>query len=105
MRECKRLSKRTAARLPVVIPIWFLAIVFPFFGPSNSTVDHFLLASPSSFGFGFGGWGCMVNFVHQIDTFGLISKWVLLVSSIANITTTAPLPPLLTINLTHPHRP
>lgn len=25
-------------------------------------------------GFGFGGWASMVNFVHQIDTFGLFTK-------------------------------
>lgn len=25
-------------------------------------------------GFGFGGWASMINFVHQIDTFGLFTK-------------------------------
>ena len=25
-------------------------------------------------GFGFGGWASMVNFIHQIDTFGLFTK-------------------------------
>ena len=36
--------KRALARLPVVIPIWFLAIVFPFFGPINSTVGSLLVS-------------------------------------------------------------
>ncbi|KAB5541569.1 hypothetical protein DKX38_014543 [Salix brachista] len=31
-------------RLPVVIPIWFLAIIFPFFGPINSTVGSLLVS-------------------------------------------------------------
>lgn len=44
MHECKSLCKRAAARLPVVIPIWFLAIVFPFFGPINSTVGSLLVS-------------------------------------------------------------
>ncbi|OWM83947.1 hypothetical protein CDL15_Pgr004378 [Punica granatum] len=121
MHECKSLCKRAAARLPVVIPIWFLAIVFPFFGPINSTVGSLLVSftvyiipalahiftfksaaarenaveQPPKFvgrwvgtytinmfvvgwvlvvGFGFGGWASMVNFIHQIDTFGLFTK-------------------------------
>ncbi|KAG6401421.1 hypothetical protein SASPL_138278 [Salvia splendens] len=44
MHECRSLCKRAAARLPVVIPIWFLAIVFPFFGPINSTVGSLLVS-------------------------------------------------------------
>lgn len=44
MHECKSLCKRAASRLPVVIPIWFLAIVFPFFGPINSTVGSLLVS-------------------------------------------------------------
>lgn len=44
MHECKSLCKRAAARLPVVIPIWFLAIIFPFFGPINSTVGSLLVS-------------------------------------------------------------
>nr|GMD74318.1 auxin transporter-like protein 3 [Ipomoea batatas]GMD74569.1 auxin transporter-like protein 3 [Ipomoea batatas]GMD76055.1 auxin transporter-like protein 3 [Ipomoea batatas]GMD81991.1 auxin transporter-like protein 3 [Ipomoea batatas] len=115
------LFKRALARLPVVIPIWFLAIIFPFFGPINSTVGSLLVSftvyiipamahmitfaspaarenaveQPPSFmggwagfycmnifvvawvfivGFGFGGWASMVNFVRQIDTFGLFAK-------------------------------
>ncbi|CDY68713.1 BnaAnng28100D [Brassica napus] len=44
MHECQSMCKRAVARLPVVIPIWFLAIIFPFFGPINSTVGS-LLAS------------------------------------------------------------
>ncbi|CAH9106983.1 unnamed protein product [Cuscuta epithymum] len=115
------LCKRAFARLPVVIPIWFLAIVFPFFGPINSTVGSLLVSftvyiipalahiftfkSPEArenaveqppkylgrwagaytinifivvwvviVGFGFGGWASMLNFMHQIDTFGLFTK-------------------------------
>ncbi|KAL9258091.1 Auxin transporter-like protein [Drosera capensis] len=121
MHECKSLCKRAAVRLPVVIPIWFLAIIFPFFGPINSAVGSLLVSftvyiipalahlftfrsatarenaveQPPRFfggwvgafvidvfvvgwvlvvGFGFGGWASMVNFVHQIDTFGLFTK-------------------------------
>ncbi|XP_019182396.1 PREDICTED: auxin transporter-like protein 3 [Ipomoea nil] len=117
----KSLFKRALARLPVVIPIWFLAIIFPFFGPINSTVGSLLVsftvyiipamahmitfASPAArenaveqppssmggwagfycmnifvvawvfiVGFGFGGWASMVNFVRQINTFGLFAK-------------------------------
>lgn len=44
MHECKSLCKRAFARLPVVIPIWFLAIIFPFFGPINSTVGSLLVS-------------------------------------------------------------
>lgn len=36
--------KRGFARMPVLIPIWFLAIVFPFFGPINSTVGSLLVS-------------------------------------------------------------
>ncbi|KAG4391803.1 hypothetical protein GLYMA_04G004800v4 [Glycine max] len=119
--ECRSLCKRALARLPVVIPIWFLAIVFPFFGPINSTVGSLLVSftvyiipalahmftfkSPAArrnaveqpprsvgrwvgaytmnvfvvvwvlvVGFGFGGWASMVNFIHQIDTFGFFTK-------------------------------
>ncbi|KAL0360194.1 UNVERIFIED_CONTAM: Auxin transporter-like protein 3 [Sesamum radiatum] len=119
--KTKSLFKRALARLPVVIPIWFLAIIFPFFGPINSTVGSLLVsftvyiipamahmitfASASArenaveraprivggwtglyvmnifvvawvfiVGFGFGGWASMVNFVHQINTFGLFAK-------------------------------
>ncbi|CAL0329305.1 unnamed protein product [Lupinus luteus] len=121
MHECKSLCKRALVRLPVVIPIWFLAIIFPFFGPINSTVGSLLVSftvyiipalahiftfksasarqnaveQPPKFvgrwvgsfiinifivvwvlivGFGFGGWASMVNFIHQIDTFGLFTK-------------------------------
>ena len=41
--ETKSIMKRSVARLPVVIPIWFLAIIFPFFGPINSTVGSLLV--------------------------------------------------------------
>lgn len=121
MHDCNSLCKRAAARLPVVIPIWFLAIIFPFFGPINSTVGSLLVSftvyiipalahmftyksaaarenaveQPPRFvgrwagtftinifvvvwvfiiGFGFGGWASMLNFIHQIDTFGLFTK-------------------------------
>lgn len=40
----KSLLKRAVARLPVVVPIWFLAIIFPFFGPINSTVGSLLVS-------------------------------------------------------------
>ena len=42
--ETKSLFKRALTRLPVVIPIWFLAIIFPFFGPINSTVGSLLVS-------------------------------------------------------------
>ncbi|KAL8553021.1 hypothetical protein ACS0TY_001630 [Phlomoides rotata] len=119
MHDCKSMCNRAAARLPVVVPIWFLAIVFPFFGPINSTVGSLLVSftvyiipalayiftfrSPAArenaveqppkyvgrwvgtyviniviwvliVGFGFGGWASMINFIHQIDTFGLFTK-------------------------------
>ncbi|KAJ8452994.1 hypothetical protein Cgig2_014757 [Carnegiea gigantea] len=121
MHDCKSICKRAAARLPVVIPIWFFAIIFPFFGPINSAVGSLLVSftvyiipalahmftfrspaarenaveQPPKFmgrwagtyalnmfvvvwvfvvGFGFGGWASMVNFVRQIDTFGLFAK-------------------------------
>lgn len=35
---------RAVARLPVVVPIWFLAIIFPFFGPINSAVGALLVS-------------------------------------------------------------
>ncbi|WZY77140.1 hypothetical protein YC2023_023524 [Brassica napus] len=119
--ETKSMFKRAMARLPVVLPIWFLAIIFPFFGPINSAVGsllvsftvyiipalaHMLTFAPAPsrenaverpprvlggwmgtycinifvvvwvfvVGFGFGGWASMVNFVRQIDTFGLFTK-------------------------------
>lgn len=34
---------RALIRLPVVLPIWFLAIIFPFFGPINSAVGSLLV--------------------------------------------------------------
>ncbi|XP_074289550.1 auxin transporter-like protein 4 [Silene latifolia] len=40
----KSLSLRVLVRIPVVIPILFLAIIFPFFGPINSTVGAFLVS-------------------------------------------------------------
>ncbi|KAH9756890.1 auxin transporter-like protein 3 [Citrus sinensis] len=117
----KSTFKRALARLPVVIPIWFLAIIFPFFGPINSTVGsllvsftvyiipalaHMITFAPAAarenaverppkclggwaglyslnifvvvwvlvVGFGFGGWASMLNFIQQVDKFGLFTK-------------------------------
>ncbi|GAB2271549.1 Auxin transporter-like protein 3 [Dionaea muscipula] len=42
--ESKSMVKRALTRLPVVIPIWFLAIIFPFFGPINSAVGSLLVS-------------------------------------------------------------
>ncbi|XP_038884396.1 auxin transporter-like protein 1 isoform X2 [Benincasa hispida] len=44
MHETKSMCLRALARLPVVIPIWFLAIIFPFFGPINSAVGALLVS-------------------------------------------------------------
>ncbi|EFJ18760.1 hypothetical protein SELMODRAFT_112710 [Selaginella moellendorffii] len=38
-----RFLLRAAARIPVVIPIWFMAVIFPFFGPINSAVGSLLV--------------------------------------------------------------
>ena len=34
---------RALIRFPVVLPIWFLAIAFPFFGPINSAIGALLV--------------------------------------------------------------
>lgn len=44
MHAAKSIFLRALARLPVVIPIWFLAIIFPFFGPINSAVGALLVS-------------------------------------------------------------
>ncbi|KAI3786836.1 hypothetical protein L1987_40843 [Smallanthus sonchifolius] len=44
MHDTKSIFLRALARLPVVIPIWFLAIIFPFFGPINSAVGALLVS-------------------------------------------------------------
>ncbi|WVZ16665.1 hypothetical protein V8G54_009647 [Vigna mungo] len=44
MHDTKSICLRALARLPVVIPIWFLAIIFPFFGPINSAVGSLLVS-------------------------------------------------------------
>ncbi|XP_062209180.1 auxin transporter-like protein 2 [Phragmites australis] len=44
LHDCRSLCKRAAARLPVVVPIWFLAVIFPFFGPINSAVGSLLVS-------------------------------------------------------------
>lgn len=43
MHETNSILLRAITRLPVVIPIWFLAIIFPFFGPINSAVGALLV--------------------------------------------------------------
>ncbi|KMZ56097.1 Auxin transporter-like protein 2 [Zostera marina] len=43
MHDTKSIFLRALIRLPVVIPIWFLAIIFPFFGPINSAVGALLV--------------------------------------------------------------
>lgn len=117
----KNMLLRAAIRIPVILPIWFLAIIFPFFGPINSAVGALLvtftvyiipaLAHMATYrttfarenavekppvwmrswtsmyllntfvvvwtlivGLGFGGWASIVNFVHQINQFGLFAK-------------------------------
>lgn len=42
--DTKSIALRALARLPVVIPVWFLAIIFPFFGPINSAVGALLVS-------------------------------------------------------------
>ncbi|KAK9126162.1 hypothetical protein Scep_015008 [Stephania cephalantha] len=44
MHDTKSIFLRALARLPVVVPIWFLAIIFPFFGPINSAVGALLVS-------------------------------------------------------------
>ncbi|PSS07725.1 Auxin transporter protein [Actinidia chinensis var. chinensis] len=44
MHDTKSVWLRALARLPVVIPIWFLAIIFPFFGPIDSAVGALLVS-------------------------------------------------------------
>ncbi|KAL0786031.1 PREDICTED: auxin transporter-like protein 2 [Brassica oleracea var. oleracea] len=43
MHDTNSILLRAITRLPVVIPIWFLAIIFPFFGPINSAVGALLV--------------------------------------------------------------
>ncbi|XP_061347721.1 auxin transporter-like protein 2 [Gastrolobium bilobum] len=44
MHDTRNICLRALARVPVVIPIWFLAIIFPFFGPINSAVGALLVS-------------------------------------------------------------
>ncbi|KAB5552157.1 hypothetical protein DKX38_009468 [Salix brachista] len=44
MHDTRSICLRALARLPVVVPIWFLAIIFPFFGPINSAVGALLVS-------------------------------------------------------------
>jgi auxin influx carrier (AUX1 LAX family) len=41
--KSKSMLFRALCRIPVVLPIWFLAIIFPFFGPINSAVGALLV--------------------------------------------------------------
>ncbi|RDX98942.1 Auxin transporter protein 1, partial [Mucuna pruriens] len=43
MHDTEGICLRALARLHVVIPIWFLAFIFPFFGPINSAVGALLV--------------------------------------------------------------
>ena len=38
------------------------------------TINAFVIGWVLVVGFGFGGWASMINFIHQIDTFGLFTK-------------------------------
>uniref|UniRef100_I1PW51 Amino acid transporter transmembrane domain-containing protein n=1 Tax=Oryza glaberrima TaxID=4538 RepID=I1PW51_ORYGL len=44
MHGTRSVLARALARLPIVVPIWFLAIIFPFFGPINSAVGALLVS-------------------------------------------------------------
>jgi auxin influx carrier (AUX1 LAX family) len=44
MHETRSVCLRALVRLPIVVPIWFLAIIFPFFGPINSAVGALLVS-------------------------------------------------------------
>ena len=44
MHDTKSIFLRALTRLPVVVPIWFFAIIFPFFGPINSAVGALLVS-------------------------------------------------------------
>ncbi|CAA0815804.1 Auxin transporter protein 1 [Striga hermonthica] len=44
MHDTRSICLRALARLPVVIPILFLAIIFPFFSPINSAVGALLVS-------------------------------------------------------------
>lgn len=39
----KHVLFRAICRMPVILPIWFFAIAFPFFGPINSAVGALLV--------------------------------------------------------------
>lgn len=41
--KTKSLLLRAVCRVPVMLPVWFFAIAFPFFGPINSTVGALLV--------------------------------------------------------------
>ncbi|XP_066362928.1 auxin transporter-like protein 2 [Miscanthus floridulus] len=44
MHETSSVFLRALVRLPIVVPVWFLAIIFPFFGPINSAVGALLVS-------------------------------------------------------------
>ncbi len=39
----KNMLLRAVCRMPVILPVWFFAIAFPFFGPINSMVGAMLV--------------------------------------------------------------
>lgn len=57
-------KQNAAEKLPFFIPNWTLMYVV------NALVVVWVLVV----GFGFGGWASMVNFIKQVDTFGLFAK-------------------------------
>ncbi|KAK7339846.1 hypothetical protein VNO77_20532 [Canavalia gladiata] len=44
MHDTRNIYLRALVRMAVVIPIWFLAIIFPFFAPINSAVGALLVS-------------------------------------------------------------
>lgn len=72
------------------------------------TINIFVVVWVFIIGFGFGGWASMLNFIHQIDTFGLFTKCYQ--CPIPKQFPTPP-PPYAAApqpspaNLTHPHHP
>ncbi|GAU30619.1 hypothetical protein TSUD_62390 [Trifolium subterraneum] len=67
MHECKSLCKRALNAVeqpPKFVGRWVGTFV----------INVFIVVWVLIVGFGFGGWASMVNFVHQIDTFGLFTK-------------------------------
>ncbi|GJV34220.1 auxin transporter-like protein 2 [Tanacetum coccineum] len=44
LHDCKSMCKRAISRLPVFAPIWFMAVIFPFFGPINSVIGSLFVS-------------------------------------------------------------